>query len=366
MTKKLLIVVAAIGGGGAERVAVQLANFFSLKDFSVNVCCWNKRKKEYSIIDNVLVSRISAKNRTLDLVQIIEHFQPDFILSFTDASNVITYFAKKMAKSDAIHIPTIHSDLYNRDRNIEFGFVTKILGIIHKYVCRKSNKVVVVSDGAKQSLINYYGLSNSQCIRIYNPVLDENYMTRSPKSNESTATDIDSKLRIVSAGRLTLAKNYPLIIKVAKELKDRDYSFSIDIFGTGELEAEIRELINQNDLSKHVYLRGFVDNLTATLNEYDLFLMTSSWEGFGNVLVEALDAGLDIISTDCPSGPKEILANGKFGTLVPVGEASPIVDSILNKSYISAVNPEELNAHLYSFTLTAIGNEYFDLFNKLR
>ena len=125
-------------------------------------------------------------------------------------------------------------------------------------------------------------------------------------------------------------------------------------------------MIDHKRLSKYVQLRGFVPDLSQTLENYDLFLMTSSWEGFGNVLVEALENGLKVISTDCPSGPREVLDNGVFGTLVPVNDADAIVDVILNRSFDINQDLEVLIEHLNTFTLNSVGEKYLKLFAELK
>jgi glycosyltransferase involved in cell wall biosynthesis len=282
------------------------------------------------------------------------------LLSFTDVSNVVSYFAKLIANSNVFHVPTIHNNLKIRDSYLQLNVKTKLLRVLHKHVCNKSKRVVVVSEGAKKSLVDYYNLPDDKCVCIYNPVLNK-VQFKGSKVQTQNAT-----LKIVVAGRLTKQKNYPLLIQVADKLKNKEFDFSIDIYGEGELENEIKHLIEHKQLNEHVQFRGFVPNLSETLQNYDLFLMTSSWEGFGNVLVEALERGLKVISTDCPSGPREVLDNGVFGTLVPVNDADAIVDVILNRSFDINQDLEVLIEHLNTFTLNSVGEKYLKLFAELK
>jgi glycosyltransferase involved in cell wall biosynthesis len=226
-------------------------------------------------------------------------------------------------------------------------------------VCRKSDKVVVVSEGAKESFIGYYNIPSNLCYTIYNPV----YLK--PNLNVENSSHGFEQLKIVSAGRLTQQKNYPLLLSVAEKLKELNFNFIIDIYGEGELRTHLEAQIQAKNLASHVNLKGFSKDLATSLTKYDLFLMTSSWEGFGNVLVEALENSLSIISTDCPSGPREILDNGNFGCLVGVNDSKAIIDLIVTGNYKKEFDLIKLKEHLSQFTLNAVGEKYLNLFNEL-
>jgi glycosyltransferase involved in cell wall biosynthesis len=360
MTKKILIVIASIGGGGAERVAVQLANYFAENNLVVQVCYWNVNANEYAIVDSVIINYVSSRFRAFAVAKTIREFKPNVLLSFTDVSNVVSYFAKLIARSNVAHLPTIHSDLQVRDSHLQSNIKNKLLRVLHQHACNKSKKIVVVSEGARKSLVEYYNIADDKCVCIYNPVLND------VKFKGSKVRIQNTTLKIVAAGRLTQAKNYPLLIQVAELLKNKQINFTVDIFGEGELKNELRQMIDHKRLSKYVQLRGFAPNLSQNIENYDLFLMTSSWEGFGNVLVEALENGLKVISTDCPSGPREVLDNGVFGTLVPVNDADAIVDVILNRSFDINQDLEVLIEHLNKFTLNSVGEKYLKLFAELK
>ncbi|WP_350594476.1 MULTISPECIES: glycosyltransferase [unclassified Pseudoalteromonas] len=359
MNKKILIVIASIGGGGAERVAAQLSNYFSDQGHNVKVCYWNEAKNSYKINSGVSLCKLNAKARVYTLSKTIKVFQPDVILSFTDVSNVIAYYAKLLARSKAIYIPSIHNDLKLRDSHIEINLKNKGLDLFHRHVCKKSDKVVGVSEGAKNSFIKYYKVPPNKCCCIYNPIYIK------PELKLRNLNEDKDSIKIVVAGRLTKQKNYPLLLDVAEKLKGLDFNFIIDIYGEGELRTQLEAQIQAKNLAARVNLKGFSKNLSTSLANYDLFLMTSSWEGFGNVLVEALENTLPIISTDCPSGPREVLGNGEFGSLVPVNDSNAIVDLIVTGNYKKEFDLIKLKEHLSQFTLNSVGDKYLNLFNEL-
>ena len=356
---KILLVIASLGGGGAERVATQLSNYFSDQGHNVKVCYWNDAKNSYKINSGVSLGKLNAKARVYTLSKTIKEFQPDVLLSFTDVSNVIAYSAKLLARSKAIYVPSIHSDLKLRDSHSGMNLKTKALDKLHRHVCRKSDKVIVVSEGARESFIGYYNIPSNLCNTIYNPV----YLK--PNLNVGNSNHGFEPLKIVSAGRLTQAKNYPLLLCVAEKLKEIDFNFVIDIYGEGELRTQLEAQIQAKSLAAHVNLKGFSKDLSTSLANYDLFLMTSSWEGFGNVLVEALENTLPIVSTDCPSGPREILDDGNFGCLVGVNDSNAIVDLIVTGNYKKEFDLIKLKEHLSQFALNTVGDKYLNLFNEL-
>ena len=125
-------------------------------------------------------------------------------------------------------------------------------------------------------------------------------------------------------------------------------------------------MIDELNLSAQITLCGFVGNLPEKLAEGDVFLQSSSWEGFGNVLVEALYAGLKVIAVDCPSGPREILAGGKFGVLVPADDPLGLANAIAEElKHPMTIDELELREHLHQFTTAKVAGDYLKLAHEL-
>lgn len=355
---KILMVISSLGGGGAEKVAAHLANYFYDKNNDIKICYWNKSKNQYNISERVSLCELNPKARVYELSKAIKLFKPEIIFSFADVSNVIAYYAKLLSNSEAIYIPSIHNNLKVRDDNIGFQLKSFILGRLHRFVCQKANKVVIVSQDAKDSFVSYYNIPKNKCVCIYNPIFPQ------VEIYQSSQVENKGQLKVIAIGRLVKQKNYPLLIRVAEKLKRKDLNFVIDIYGEGELRNDLELLIKSKNLSPHVKLKGFSNKLSSVLRDYDLFLMTSSWEGFGNVLVEALENGVPVISTDCPSGPKEVLGEGEFGHLVSMEDSDSIVDLIMTKAYTKELNIERLREHLDQFTFKSVGSRYLEVFNE--
>ena len=131
------------------------------------------------------------------------------------------------------------------------------------------------------------------------------------------------------------------------------------ILGEGPQRSLLESLIREFSLEHKVQLRGFVVDPYPWYRSADLFVLSSKWEGFGNVLVEALECGLPIVSTDCPSGPSEILENGRYGTLVPVGNPHAITAAMVN-AVTATQDRDRLMERAKAFSVRAISERYLE------
>jgi glycosyltransferase involved in cell wall biosynthesis len=132
----------------------------------------------------------------------------------------------------------------------------------------------------------------------------------------------------VTAGRLTEQKDYPTLFRAFKQLCDEGLDTRLVIFGEGPDGPKLRRIARRLDIHTRIDWRGWVASPHAVMAECDVFVMTSRWEGFGNVIVEAMACGLPVVITDCESGPREILADGEYGILVPVGDSPGVAAAI--------------------------------------
>jgi glycosyltransferase involved in cell wall biosynthesis len=143
---------------------------------------------------------------------------------------------------------------------------------------------------------------------------------------------------ILGAGRLTRQKAFPVLIRAFAEVRRRRAARLI-ILGEGEERPELEALVSELGLADDVALPGFRDDALACMASSAVFVLSSSWEGLPTVLIEALAAGTRVVSTDCPSGPREILQEGRLGALVPVGDAPALAKAIVEVLERPAVSP---------------------------
>ncbi|WP_297762654.1 glycosyltransferase [uncultured Alcanivorax sp.] len=363
----ILFVCAGLGGGGAEKVAVNLANTMSSKGEHVTIYYRpGGEAQNYKISPAVTLVRAygyGLVKRIFNLKKLIDKSFFDAVISFTDTPNIDAYIALKLSRKKAVFIPTIHTNLAARDSKIKKSYYFYLIRHLHIRACDFADKIVAVSDGGKQSLLDYYNLTDSKATTIYNPVIADSEELACKYRNNNK-----EKIRLVAAGRLTKAKNYYLMIDSFSVVKDRfDKEVFLDIYGEGELKDDLQKYIDLNCLNESVQLKGFSEDLAAVFSQSDLFVFSSDWEGFGNVIVEALCAGIPVISTDCASGPREILADGKFGRLVPVGNVdafSAAIEEEVNNPLFFSQN--ELRKHLENFREETVAQKYIDLVTHVK
>lgn len=184
--------------------------------------------------------------------------------------------------------------------------------------------VVGVSRGVVKDLVAMVPSLREKCRHIYNGIPLDDVRTQA-RAAPPTLPD-DGKLHVVSVGRLVQNKGFQTLIDAAQLLNDPGIVFTI--IGEGPQRAEFEAHIAERQPGSPVRLLGHVDNPFPLLAAADIFLSVSERESFGIVLVEALCLGVPIVATDCPSGPAEILDEGKFGELVPVGDAAAVARAI--------------------------------------
>lgn len=363
----ILFVCSSLNGGGAERVAVNLANGFAKEGHAVTFFTRHKTNDCYSLdhsVARIFPERGGVVGQILSIRRVLNSRAIDLLISFTDVPNIVAFFASFFSENAPVFIPTVHTNVMARDARLDQNFKFRLIRFLHKLACRNSSSVVAVSSGAASSLIDYYGVDCERVSTIWNPVLSD----KTELLNGYENNDQSSQVKLVAAGRLTEAKNYYLMLDAVKILDGNwPNRFVLDIYGEGELRGDLESYRDNLGIEINVNFKGFVDDLQLRLSNYSVFVFSSNWEGFGNVLVEALTAGVPIVSTDCPSGPREILANGRFGRLVPVGDAesfaAAIQETVLNPLSFSR---NEIISHLNDFRLSTVLKKYSDLVNYVK
>jgi glycosyltransferase involved in cell wall biosynthesis len=190
-----------------------------------------------------------------------------------------------------------------------------------------ADAVVAVSAGVADGLVKSAGLQRQKITVIHNPIVSPDVAARAEAPLDHPWFAAGQPPVVVAAGRLTVAKDYPTLLRAFALLRTKR-SARLLILGEGELRCELEALASDLGITDDVEFAGFDPNPFCFMKRCGVFVLSSSWEGFGNVLVEALACGTQVVSTDCPSGPAEILENGKYGRLTPVGDAPALAAAL--------------------------------------
>jgi glycosyltransferase involved in cell wall biosynthesis len=306
--KKILFFAPSIEEGGVEKNLFIVSNFIAnYKNYKVYVLTANKNKKKFfnKKIDFISPTSNYWSNKprifkTLICLKIL-FFKVKFdeILIFSFQSNLFAILFAKILKFKIII----------RSNTDPTGYISNILKkILFKLILSKANAVVVNSSEFKNNLKKKLNIKSEL---IYNPFQINKLKKKIISKNKS--------LNIVNIGRLTDQKNQITLLKAINLIKNK-FSIHCVIIGKGKNSLYLRNYIKDNNLEKNVELLGYKENPWKYAKQFDIFVLTSKYEGLPNVLLEAINENKIIVSTDCPSGPKEILNNNKGGFIFPVND----------------------------------------------
>ncbi|RUR35571.1 glycosyltransferase [Vreelandella populi] len=375
---KIVFICSSFGGGGAEKVAVKLSSALADIGHDVSYVYWKtKEGQEYKLDANVKLNKLSATNplaRAWGISKLIKLERPDVVLSFTDIPNIITYFACMLAwPYRCLRIPNVRIDVAEKYRNLNRTPQVRLLSFLHGLSCKNAPMVLVNSKDSGTSLCDYYQLSEDKVHCIYNPVFDE--LPHSFPSVQNINDGDKKRVKAINIGRLTKAKDQQMLIRaIDHAVNELGVDIELDIYGEGDLYDELQKEIVNRGLSDRIYLKSFDPDIEKKIKHYHLFLFASRWEGLPNALIEALGSGVQVISTNCPSGPREILDDGRFGTLVDIGNYQQMAQAIARlypqDSHVISNNTnarkmsDDLKKHLEQFTIPFVTSQYTHLVSR--
>ncbi|WP_051865628.1 glycosyltransferase [Metabacillus indicus] len=352
---KIALFIPVLGFGGAEKVMITLANGLAQRGHSIDLILVQKKGELLQeVSSDVNVIDLKSKKTFFSLVPLIRYLRrqkPEFLISALDNANIISSLAMTFSFSKTRHIPTLHTNLmrsYKKTRK----FVQKINPFLLKAAFRRANKIVAVSKGTAAASAQFLGIPETKIEVIYNPVLDPS-IKKKAEVNLNHPWLADRKVPVVLAvGRLFEAKDYPTLLKgFAAVLKHTPAKLIIAGDGKESIRKELKDLAKELQIDSEVDFIGFSENPYSYIKHADVFVLASKWEGFGNVLAEALYLGTAVVSSDCESGPREILKNGDFGLLFPVGDADKLSEALLQQlSEPMKIDKEHLEHHLLAMS----------------
>lgn len=328
LKKKIALAVPSFSGGGAERVMVILANKFIEWGFPVDFIVVSDKgpyKELLSNKANKIVLAKKSKSRTINKFivpkRLLQYFKKNDDIVFMSTIRDLNIFVKLIGFCSKAKCKIILREAASLDKSHFYGSIKNRLKLfLMKYTYKSADNVISNSNATKVDLISFLGLDEKKIISIYNPMILKNI----ERENKKT-------IKIVAAGRLVSNKNFIDLIKVFPLLKEKYPTIELDILGEGPEKENLQKLIDELGLESSVKLVGFVDNPYQYYAASNVFVQTSLWEGFGYVLAEAMSCGTPVVAYDSKGAMREILANGKYGALTPVGDLPALADAIIQQ-----------------------------------
>jgi len=354
-------------GGGAEKVILNLASGFTklghpvdilvckmegvlcnsipagvnlvpLKSSSPNLgflCAMRADPAGFRAIAGMFTKRKSFKF-ILPIAAHLQASRPDVLVSALPKSNINAVLAKYYSATSTRVVVGAHINMSTQEAECYSSGKSKLryMRPLMQRCYRRADAVVAVSEGVAEDIANYLGLDQGHVTTIYNPIETKQIETRSYESLNHPWFDAGTVPVILAMGRFVAQKDFPLLLRAFAKLRENRPARLL-LLGGDESSAEQREhqqelgrLATRLGVQEDFDMPGFKVNPYPFLRKASVFVLSSRYEGFGNVLVEALLCGCPVVSTNCPSGPAEILSDGKHGMLVPVGDERKLADAI--------------------------------------
>ncbi|ALH94713.1 glycosyltransferase [Acinetobacter equi] len=367
MLNKVMFFLPTLGGGGAERTVIQLANSFVEQGLKIDLVVCNtqgeKGKLRPEINSKIHLIDLNCGrvvNALFPLKKLLQEKNYDCAVATQTHTNIICGIAKKLAN---VKTKLIFREVSTPSKNIKSkGLANFILKILVNLTYPAADQIVCVSHGVREDFCEYYNYRKANLRTIYNPVIDDAYLEKL-KAPVTHHFFQDNQQVIMAVGRLTEAKNFEFLIRSFAQVYILHPSIRLIILGEGELRQSLEKLIKDLNLSEVIDLPGFDSNPYAYFKYADLFVLSSNWEGLPGVLIQALASKIKVVSTNCPSGPMEILEHSKFGLLVEcndINAMSQAIEQALFKDYVSYTN-EEFTEHCHQFKKENVLQQYLSM-----
>ena len=328
---RIALYVPSLNAAGAERVAVNLGRGLTKAGWEV----------DFVVLQAVgaFVSEVPSEARVVELkttrvlaslpalVRYLRREKPSGIISFMDHANIVALWARALGSRSTRVVATVHSTMSSANQKSN-NRRSQLLPLFVRAFYPWADAIVAVSQGVADDLVRTTSLPASQLQVIYNPVITPELLAARSAPPPHPWLEPGQPPVVMGAGRLTTAKDFSNLLRAFDHVRRRRPARLL-ILGTGPERPALETLVAELGLGEHVALPGFQPAVYAFMARASVFALSSEWEGLPTVLIEALALSRAVVATDCPSGPREILDNGRLGRLVPVHDPVALGEAIL-------------------------------------
>ena len=363
-----------LDGGGAERVMLHLAQGFAERGFKVDLIVAQARGAYLSKVpDQVRLVDLKAKTpvivtKTLALKQYLKREQPDFLLTTLDILSSATW-ARILAGVPTRVVMCVQTNLSQQFRDRHGPLMPAFRSALVRQFYPLADAIVTASQGVAIDLEQMTGIPAQTMQVIYNPVVTDTFADKVKAPLDHPWFAPDQPPVLLGVGRIVKQKDFATLVRAFALVRQRCAARLMILGDVDEREPlvkpQLEALMQELGVVEDVALPGFVENPYAYMAQSAVFVLSSIYEGFGNVVAEAIAAGTPVVSTDCESGPSEILGDGQYGKLVPVGDHQAMADAIvatLNQPTDAAL----LQQRAADFTVDCVTEQYIQVLNRLR
>ncbi len=329
--KPLITLTAPEVGGGIGRNIINFANEFHSLGYRVHV-----------VVDTMKGSYLDLLHQEIGIIHLktshifwgLPYFgayllrnKPAVVITPVVRHTILALRSKFITASSTRIYATVHSSYSEAFKLLKSWKRSRRIAQLKKYYPR-CEAVFTVSGGVAEDFSTYTGISKDHLITIHNPITTDDISVLAMEEVDHPWFQEGSPPVLLGVGRLTTPKNFPLLIE-AFEIVRSKVKCRLVILGDGHLRDDLELRALSSPYRADISFPGHRINPFPFMRRAAVFAMSSSWEGFGNVLVEAMATGTPVVATDCPHGPREILEGGKYGPIVPPDDAQKLAEAIV-------------------------------------
>lgn len=363
---KIAIFLPDLRGGGAERVSIDLADAFREQHHEVEFVLLSaggelldEARSRHSVVD---LSAGRARSALKPLGSYLTNSRPTALIASMWPLTAIAPIAARMVRSHCGIVTVEHNALSTQYAS--WGRLHHLALRLSLFVGTRLTDVAAgVSRGVAEDLARLALQRSSKVSVLYNPIPFRAASSETALCAARQTWPVAEGKRVLTVGSLKQQKNHRLLLEAFSRLHCKDVS--LVILGQGALEPELRTMAQGLGIAERVEFAGFHRDPSPFYGSADLFVLSSDHEGLPTVLIEALAAGLPVVSTDCPSGPSEILQGGALGRLVPVGDAAALA-AAMDAALAAPGDPAPRRARAADFAPDKIAARYLETLSSAR
>lgn len=363
---RVAIYLPSLEGGGAERAMVDVANGLQAEGLTVDLVVIRDEGPWRRLVSRnvrlVAIGSRAALPGLIKLVRYLRRYRPDVVVASGTSPIILAMlaqpFTRRLVVAARIGVTLSAGDLS------QLNLKTRIARKAQAGLALRADAIITNSAGSSADLVRNLAAPPDKVHTIHNPVVWPGLTEEASKPVEHPWFGGPAIPIILSAGRLQPEKDHATLVR-AFALVARDREVRLVVLGEGTERRNLARLTHQLSIAHQVDFPGFHANPFAFMARSRLFVLSSIQEGMPNVLIQAMACGTPVVSTDCPSGPREVLEDGRWGPLVPVGDAQALAEA-MSATLDRPLQPAALTARADAFSADASIQGYVSLIKRLR
>lgn len=354
----VMIFLPSLAGGGAERAITMVANGLADRGAEVMLVLGQRSGPYLDLVSpTVQVIDLGAKSMLQALPRLacqMRALRPAAVLSAMSHANVVVALAHRLSGSQARLVLSERAHMTSVLQEYQ-GLRMRATSALMRLTYPWADQVVAVSRGVAEDLPRHVPMSPSRIVTVYNPVIDEHLRRQAEAPSRHRWLARPEVPVVLAAGRLIPQKDFHTLLQAFARIR-RQRRVRLVILGEGELRKELITLAEKLGVAGDVDLPGFEANPFAAMRAASVFVLSSRFEGLPGVLIQAMACGARVVSTDCPSGPREILEDGRWGALVPVGDPEALAGAV--QAALDDPLPPDVRTRAAAFSVHEAVNGY--------